>query len=80
MKDTRLSETRRRLSGCRFGLSFSRLGQSGSSGGFLLMNVKSNDDLFKKHFNSRKCTFNGKTELKHNQSLYLAHSGLDRLS
>lgn len=43
------------------------------------MNVKSNDDLFKECFNVRKHTFNGKTELNHNHSLYLARSGLDRL-
>lgn len=43
------------------------------------MNVKSNDDLLKKNFNVRKCTFNGKTGLNHNQSLFLAHSGLGRL-
>lgn len=54
---------------------FSPLGQSGRSRGFLLMNVKSNDGLFKKHFN----TFKGKTELSHNQLLYLAHHSLDRL-
>lgn len=37
------------------------LGQSGSSGGFVLMNVKSNNDLFRKHFHVERCT---KAELK----------------
>lgn len=74
MKDARLSETRRRgLSGRTPGFApFSPLGQSGSGRRFLPMNVKSNDDLFKEHFNVPKRTFNGKTELNHNQLLVAA--------
>lgn len=64
MKETRLSETRRHLSGGRPGFCLCfffllpPLDQSGSSRGLLLMSVEYNDVLFR-----NISTFNAKSEL-----------------